>query len=181
MSEKWRDVQDSSLKGLYSVSNLGRVRSDRSGDILEPYYNEKRRYYYISCQKPGYRKNFILHRLVAEAFIENPNNYPCVDHINFNTKDNRACNLQWVTHKQNHNRSMDAGRFPDKSGENSKLSEADVAEIYKMRFYGSTHKEIADKFGIKQCSVSLIVNGHRWPHMGYKGGSVSPRKGKKDD
>ena len=75
----------------FEVSNCGRVRVN--GKIVEPYINHG--YLHIS--------GFDIHRAVAELFIPNPENKPCVDHINTIRTDNRVANLRWVTHKENMN------------------------------------------------------------------------------
>ena len=74
----------------WEVSNLGRVK--KNGQLTNPKLSG---YYYIG--------RFRVHRMVAEVFIPNPENKPCVDHINGNKLDNRACNLRWVTYKENMN------------------------------------------------------------------------------
>ena len=90
--EEWRDIKG--YEGLYQVSNLGRVRSERK--ILKG-TPDKDGYLRVALCKNGTRKYFGIHRLVAIAFIYNTNNYPCVNHRDENKTNNRAKNLEWCT------------------------------------------------------------------------------------
>lgn len=96
-------------EGSYEVNEFGQVRSvDRElkskngsvrkydGKELKP-KTDKAGYFIIGLHKNGILKMMAVHRLVAEAFLPNPDNLPEVHHLNHDTKDNRACNLQWVT------------------------------------------------------------------------------------
>lgn len=96
-NEKWRGVD--ALPQNYQVSNRGRVRKKtKEGRYLILYaVDNGRQYYAISV---GHKKHYI-HRLVALAFIENPDNHPEIDHINGEKWDNRPKNLRWVTRKMN--------------------------------------------------------------------------------
>ena len=67
--------------------------------FLKEHFNG--RYYFYVLSKDGKRKNYLTHRLIAEHYIPNPDNKPCVDHINRIKTDNRIENLRWVTHKEN--------------------------------------------------------------------------------
>ena len=111
IAEIWKDIQG--YEGLYQVSNFGRIKSvgrfiDRlvTGNywqeerILKPH---KTKYGYLMVELRNHKKpkNFLIHRLVAIAFITNPENKPEVDHINANKTDNNVNNLRWVTAKEN--------------------------------------------------------------------------------
>lgn len=96
MQEIFKDIKG--YRGLYKISNKGRVRS--TGGILTPTDNGKG-YLIIGLCKDGKRKNFYIHRLVAEAFIDNPEKKPVVNHKDYNTRNNDVNNLEWVTQKEN--------------------------------------------------------------------------------
>jgi hypothetical protein len=93
--EIWKDIEGFEN---YQVSSWGRVRSDNG--IIKPYRNGKG-YLKVGLRKNGKCNKKRVNRLVAMAFIENPNNYPFVDHIDGNKENNSITNLRWVTDKQN--------------------------------------------------------------------------------
>ena len=106
MNEIWKDI--SGYEGLYQVSNLGRVKSlprkgtrTRKERILKELTSRK--YLSINLYKDGQLKTFTIHRLVAEAFIENTNNLPEVNHKDENKLNNIADNLEWCTRSYNIN------------------------------------------------------------------------------
>lgn len=97
-SETWKRIDGKPDKRVYEVSDLGRVRSispKGKTRILKPGICDG---YYIVYV---YGKMERVHRLVAEAFIDNPNLYPVVNHKDFNRKNNSIENLEWCTQKQN--------------------------------------------------------------------------------
>lgn len=113
MEEIWKDIEG--YEEMYQVSNLGRVKGlertiiRKDGkpltieeQILKPSL-DSRGYYFVSLTKNKQPKNYRIHRLIAEAFIPNPDNKPEIDHINTVPTDNRIENLRWVTHKENMN------------------------------------------------------------------------------
>lgn len=84
----------------YEVSDQGEVRNRKTLRILKP-HQHKRGYHQIDLQKDGKGKMYRVHRLVAMAFLENPDNLPEVDHKNGIRNDNRLENLHWVSASQN--------------------------------------------------------------------------------
>lgn len=112
MQEIWKDV--TGYEGLYQVSNFGNVKScDR---VVLAGMNSNHTYQHIKSKllktgggkykqvilcKDGKIKAFTVHRLVAQAFIPNPNNLPCINHKDENPSNNRADNLEWCTYKYN--------------------------------------------------------------------------------
>lgn len=112
MEEIWKDING--YEGFYQVSNLGRIKSlKRKADIhlskrtvntriLTPYQKEYG-YYAVKLSKNGIRKGFLVHRLVAKAFIKNPFNYDQVNHKDENTRNNVVSNLEWCSPKYNNN------------------------------------------------------------------------------
>lgn len=109
MQEIWKDIKG--YEGLYQVSNYGQIKSLRTW-VGRKYIQrekilkirlEKEGYYKCSLRKNGKLKSFWVHRLVAQAFICNTNNYSCVNHIDENKTNNCVENLEWCTHSYNNN------------------------------------------------------------------------------
>lgn len=98
MKEIWKDVI--SFEGAYKVSNFGRVYSVRNDKILT-LYKDKKGYMRVNLSYNGVRKNARVHRLVAQVFILNPNNYEQVNHKDEDKINNIVENLEWCdnTHK----------------------------------------------------------------------------------
>ena len=96
MQEIFKDIKG--YEGLYQISNIGTIKSARG--FLTPTDNGNG-YLIVGLSKGGKRKNFYIHRLVAEAFIDNPNNKTVVNHKDYNKKNNNANNLEWLTQKEN--------------------------------------------------------------------------------
>ena len=153
--EIWKPIKD--FEGYYEVSNIGRVRSlnyKRTGkEKILKNIEDYKGYLEVGLTKNGKRKQFKVHRLVAEAFIPNPENKPCIDHINTVKSDNRVENLRWVTYKENSNNEKTLEKF---KGENhhffgkhhteetkKKISEAQKGKNNHM--YGKHHTEETKK------------------------------------
>ena len=89
-------------ENLYKINNYGEVLSLRSNKILKP-NNNGIGYFIIQLCKNGKRKNYLIHRLVAEHFLDNPNNLPEVNHKDEDKSNNFVNNLEWCKHKYNMN------------------------------------------------------------------------------
>lgn len=179
VKEIWKEVKG--FEGFYEVSNLGRVRSlDRMVLIQKKGRNP----YYISCKgimmkctigTNGYREvplrkgenRFLVHRLVAQAFIENPDNLPNVNHIDNNKLNNNVENLEWVTQSRNCYHAFDVGA--NKHGiehHNSKFSEEQVRDIKKLLEKGElSQRAIARMYEVSQTTIRMIAIGKNWRRL----------------
>lgn len=110
MTEIWKDVKG--YEGLYQVSNCGRIKSlpkKRANgtnfyiqkEIIMSQQIKNKRYYGVCLVKDGICKNHLVHRLVAEAFLENPNLYDQVNHKDCNKLNNNVDNLEWCNQQMN--------------------------------------------------------------------------------
>ena len=100
MFENWADII--THKGLYQISDLGRVRNNK-GQILSQTLDPKTGYLRVHLSKNGKADWYIVHRLVAESFIPNPEGLPNVNHIDEIKTNNRRSNLEWCTQQYNAN------------------------------------------------------------------------------
>ena len=97
-----KDIRN--FEGLYAVTSCGKVWSYKSQKFLSPCKRDgKRGYLTVILYKDGKGKNFYVHRLVAEAYIPNPDNLPQVNHKSEKKEENWVGNLEWTTAKQNNN------------------------------------------------------------------------------
>lgn len=112
----------------------------------------------------------LIHRAVATTFIPNPNNYPCVNHINLIRDDNRADNLEWCTHKQNMRHAYDNDRMWTVPGKGdkcpaSKLTEKDVAVIKNRLKRGEGCLIISKDYIVGESAIREIKAGRSWGHV----------------
>lgn len=88
----------------YSINERGQVRNDSTGKILSQNLNKSNGYLMVSLWKDNEGTNYAVHRLLAEAFIPNPENKPTVDHKDGNRQNNRLTNLRWATYAEQNSR-----------------------------------------------------------------------------
>lgn len=136
-NEEWRDVVG--YEGYYMVSDLGRIKSSyivsRVKDGIIKMGSDKNGYCSFALWKNKSQITKKGHRVVAKAFLPNPENKPCVNHIDGNKRNNRITNLEWVTHKENSRHAVENGlyRHPEmKKGYESPHSK----EVYQLTVEG---------------------------------------------
>ena len=114
MEEIWKDIEG--YEGLYQVSNYGRVRSlprvsksinkTYGGKILKLGHLDKTKHQTVTLSKDNILKTYPLHRIVADAFIPNPDNLPCINHKDEDPTNNHIDNLEWCSYQYNINYSL---------------------------------------------------------------------------
>lgn len=110
----------------------------------------------------------LVHRLIAQTFIPNPDNKPCVNHKDGNKLNNTVSNLEWVTHSENMRHAFDTGIYPARKGSkqnNAKLTEAIVAEIKQRLKVGVTGTLLAKEYGVAHGRIYDIKHGRSWNHV----------------
>jgi len=149
------------------ISNLGNVK--RNGVPVNFKCTDTFGYYMITIKnKDGKWVAKRVHRLVAEAFILNPDNKREVNHIDGNPKNNAVLNLEWVTHRENmaHARNTGLNLHRGERHNWNRLKEHEVREIWKMSFvYGLTNRLIAKTCGVSRGTVSAIHTRKIWRHL----------------
>lgn len=168
--EEWRDI--SGYEGLYQVSNFGRVKSFKRNKprILKPalYHGE----YIVVPLTLSHRedKPFTVHRLVAKAFIPNPENKPQVNHLDGCKLNACASNLEWATSSENGLHAYRLGLVcNDKGGDDSqaKLTN-EQARYVRDNPENLTNYEFAKKFGVSRSIIIRIQRGQSYKEAGGK-------------
>lgn len=150
MKEIWKDIDD-----RYSISNFGRVKSNYANKerILKPFFNHDG-YLMVDIRKPGYRKSIGVHRLVAQAFLPNPDNLPQVNHKDEDKTNNCVDNLEWCTLQYNCN----YGTRNIRKGLNCRKPICSVDESGNVVHYDS-RLEASKQTGIEETTISKALTG----------------------
>jgi len=134
-----RDIKG--YEGLYAVTTCGRIWSYKKKGFLAQTDNGDG-YYLVRLSKNGYSKNFLVHRLVAQTYVENPFNLPCVSHLDEERTHNWASNLKWCTHKENND--MPKYKQRQREGHKRRLAESKRADILVNLNTGEGYFSIRD-------------------------------------
>jgi hypothetical protein len=112
---------------------------------------------YLTDVTTGKRKGEFVHRLLAKAFIPNPDNKPCVNHINGDKTDNSLSNLEWNTHKQNTRHAINTGLWdPHAKAQNNLLRDKAIIELYSSGNY--TMDQLAQVFECTQVNIHRVIS-----------------------
>lgn len=162
---------------LYTISSDGKVFSIRSGKYLKPRLSMDGYERVALCRGRSYRREYRVHRLVAEAFIDNPNNLPQVNHKDFDVRNNCLENLEWCTNKENAHYSMEHNRKGFGTDQSERSSETGRFIEYKAYTFTNVYnnksftiigiKNVLSQFGcskktflanvVKYCNTGAYV------------------------
>jgi len=174
MEEIWKAIPG--YEGLYEISTTTEIKSlprngtSKSEKILTQNLKINKsgyKKYEIGLHKNNIRKWFVIARLMALTFLDNPENKPCVNHIDGNPLNNRLDNLEWCSYSENGLHAYKTGLHKVHRGEQhsqNKLTDKEVLEIRELKgkMY---HREIAEKFGISRVTITNILNNKNWIHI----------------
>ena len=193
MKEIWKDIKG--YEGLYKVSSRGRVKRLRrayraksrgegyhtriDNDLIMSTGDNGKGYKVICLRKNGEKKQKYVHRLVAKAFIANPENKDQINHKDCDKSNNHVSNLEWSTINENMKHASENGllvcsEYQKKqiskantgSGHGlSRLRESDILIIRNMRSKGMTYQRIADRFDVNRATIGCIIRGKTWTHV----------------
>lgn len=166
--ENWKPI--TGYEGIYEVSDLGRVKR------IKPEYNtyvgkilagglDSDGYRVVLLYKNGKRRMFKEHRLVAAAFIPNPDKLPQVNHKNAIKTDNKAENLEWCSCQDNISHAVNKGLWNPAKGSKhpaSKLTEEDVVDIRVRLSVGQSCQRISVLFGVSPATIQDILSKRTW-------------------
>lgn len=168
MQEIWLEIDETN--GRYSVSNLGRVRSNWAGvprrNLPHRVRIDKVKILRANVHTTGYLrialgrgKHCYVHRLVAEAFLPNPESLPQVDHVDGNRTNNRLDNLRWVSARQNSHAGGERHQWESQKIANAKrrIHDAKKHEYQALLDQGYSLRQIAKLFGTSHSAISAVL------------------------
>lgn len=161
--ETWKNVKGFEI---YQVSNRGRVKSLKFNKEKILKTRKVKGYEKVNLFKNHLTTTHYVHRLVAKAFIPNPDSKPFINHVNSVKTDNRADNLTWADASENGTHGWKSKRVKSpKQGISRKFSNSDIRDMRKRFEKGETITSIADRYKLNQRSTSDIVHKRSYKHV----------------
>lgn len=172
----WKKIKQNTN---YSINELGQVRNDVTGRIKAAFVNKKSGYLCVDLWKDNKSVKYTIHRLLAEAFIPNPENKETVDHKDGNRQNNSLDNLRWATYSEQNS------RFQTVGVRSQKVKVSHYEEVRKKRggghdswgrvdriMYFDRIGDVSNYFGVSIANISLMLQkgtiGMRGKMRGYK-------------
>ena len=160
--------KDIDIGGLiYTIYDNGEVYRGNRKIKQRPCYNDG--YASFTAGKKNSRKSIRTHTIVGKLFVENPNNYPELDHLDGNRMNPSADNLEWVTHEENIKRAYEKGSYDGRivgiKNPKAKLNENIVKDIRNDFDLGMSQKKISVKYNVPWSTVHNIITHQTWKHV----------------
>lgn len=174
--EIWKDVKD--YEGFYKISNYGNVKSKsyKGEKILKP-ASLKNGYLNVVLCVNQIKKHKLIHRLVAEAFIENLKNLPQVNHKDFNKSNNHVNNLEWCSVEYNNSYTIQHDKIQKyENRPMAKLTKEKVLSIPNLINLGATTEDLSNYFKVSRRCIDNIFEGKNWKGLGIDFTKIKPNK-----
>ncbi len=159
INEEWRNIIG--FENKYQVSNIGNIRNKETNKLLK--YNMPNKYLRVCLYKNGKRKNYMVHRLVAQAFIPNPDILPQVNHRDENKLNNCVDNLEWCNNSYNQKYGTKPERVKMKLGK--KVNQYDLEKNFIKQW--NCTMDIQRELGISNSNISYCCNKKIKQSHGY--------------
>lgn len=153
---------------IYDITSNGEIFNKQTGKKLKP-CEDRNGYQRIHLTKNKQHKMHYVHRLVAETFIENPENKPYVNHIDGNPRNNRVSNLEWCTAKENTSHAMENGLLATgMNTANGKFTDEQVEFIRECYAAGYSYRKLGRIFMTEHYAIMNIINGSSYKNVKQK-------------
>lgn len=174
MMEEWKNIKG--FDGVYQVSSIGRIKALPMRKLRGRFFHDSperiltirtntRGYSQINLQHNKYKKTFLVHRLIADAFLCRPKNMDQVNHKNGIKTDNRVDNLEWCTIQENITHSITTGLKKKQRGEQLPFSKLKEADVLFIRSSTLPHKVLCEKFGVYISTIEKVKARQTWRHI----------------
>ena len=172
------------FEGIYEISNLGRVKVlprewisgtkgnclRKRGEFFLAQKTTKFGYFSVKLCKDNKRTYPVIHRLIALAFIPNPDNKPMINHIDGNKKNNRISNLEWCTGDENMKHAARTGLIPKGKDHHDVILQE--CQVYRLRWIKKNIKvehgywtKVAKSLNVSLSAIMDVIHDRSWPHI----------------